>query len=147
MTSPNLSRLSGQVVAGLTGNAVSAAVVVVAVEEALRRQAGITFLHVVPEGQNRDDHAEAAAAMFRTVLRATGAGAVRCTFETMTGDAAAALVESCQDADLLVVGADDLTASARVADYCLEHCTCQVRVVTDPDGSPARAPVDLLSQL
>lgn len=139
MASPHQSRLSGQVVAGLTDNAVSASVVIVAAEESRRRQARITFIHVVPQGQNRDDHADAAAAMFRTVLRATGAGDIPYTFETMTGDAAAALVESCRDADLLVLGADDLTATARVADYCLEHCVCPVRVVTEENDSPAEA--------
>ena len=151
-TTPQLSRLSGHVVAGLLDNGLAAAVARVAVEEATVRNAKITFLHVVPDGLSSADHAAAAAAMFRTVLRANGVGAVAvaCTFETVSGDAGEALVVSCEDADLLVVGIDDTHDSDdsddsddvvnHVADYCSEHCACPVRVVTDRDTSIASDP-------
>ncbi|WP_295698534.1 hypothetical protein [Lapillicoccus sp.] len=141
-TTAPLSRLSGHVVAGLVDNGLAAAVARAAVEEATARHAKITFLHVVPDGLSSADHAVAAATMFRTVLRANGAGAVAvaCTFETVSGDAAEALVDSCEDAGVLVVGADDLDVTNHVADYCTEHCACPVRVVTDPDRTgPPRA--------
>ena len=139
---PHLSRLSGQVVAGLVDNRLAAAVASVAVEEAASRSARITFLHVVPEGLSSADHAVAAATMFRTVLEANGAGvtAVACTFETVAGDAAETLVACCEDADVLVVGTDDPHVRDHVADYCTEHCACPVRVVTEPLTSVDNAP-------
>lgn len=146
-TTPQLSRLSGHVVAGLVDNGLAPAVARAAVEEATVRNAKITFLHVVLDGLSSADHAAAAAAMFRTVLRANGVGAVRvaCTFETVSGDAGESLVKSCEDAVLLVVGTDDTDVVDHVADYCTEHCACPVRVVTNhtggaygvlPDSSP-----------
>lgn len=130
-TTPRLSRLSGHVVAGLVENRLAPAVATAAIEEATQRHAKITFLHVVPDGLSSADHAVAATAMFRTVLltNGAGAGAVACTFETVAGDAAETLVESCEDADVLVVGADDVLVRNHVADYCSEHCACPVRVV------------------
>lgn len=132
----NLSRHSGHVVAGLIDNVMATAVAAVAVDEATRRHASITFLHVVPEGLSTAAHADVAASMFQTVLRATGADpdGVTYTFETVSGDAAETLVESCADAEMLVVGADDADATVRVAQYCKEHSACAVRVV---GASPA----------
>ncbi len=137
----HLSRLSGHVVAGLLDNPLAAAVARAAVQEAAQRHTRITFLHVVPDGLSSADHAAAATAMFRTVLQANGTGvhAVASTFETVSGDAAEALVESCQDADILVVGADAVDVTNHVADYCTEHSACPVRVVTDPHGSTGSA--------
>lgn len=136
-TSPAVSSThTGHVVAGLVNNALAGAVAAAAVEEATTRHTRVHFLQVLPDGLSLEDHAEVAATLFEVALAAMhGSHGLACTFETVAGYAGPTLVERSVDAAILVVGVDDDHSTVRVADYCVEHCACDVRVVLDPLAS------------
>lgn len=124
---------AGDVVAGLINNGLASAVGAAAVREAAARGARIRFLQVLPSGMSADDHATAASVLFKVALRSLHQHQrMPCTFETVVGTPAEMLVDRSRGAALLVVGADAPDAAVRVADYCEQHCGCDVLVVSEP---------------
>ena len=119
------------VVAGLAHDAMAVPVALAAVREAVRRGSRVRFLQVLPVGLSEEDHAGVEAALFRIAIRALQAQPrVPCTFESVVGTPATTLVERSRHAALLVVGHDDPESVVAVAQYCQEHCECEVLVVT-----------------
>lgn len=117
----------------MVNNVFASAVGAAAVHEAAARGARIRFLQVLPAGMSADDHATAASVLFEVALKSLHRHQqMPCTFETVVGIAPEMLVERSRGAALLVVGADAPDAEVRVADYCQQHCVCDVLVVTEP---------------
>lgn len=118
----------GEVVVGLVNDGTAAAVAAAGIEEALGRGARIRFVQVVPESLGAAAASEADTTTFRAAMAAMrGRTRVRCTFELVTGSPQEALVERSHTASVLVLGED--RSAAMVARYCVEHATCQVRLV------------------
>jgi nucleotide-binding universal stress UspA family protein len=125
------------VVAGLVHDGLAPLVALAAVREAVRRGSRVRFLQVLPAGLSDEDHAGVEAALFSIAIKALHAQPrVPCTFESVVGTPATTLVEQTRQAALLVVGhnAPDSHAKSQVAvaEYCQEHCSCEVLVVTTP---------------
>jgi hypothetical protein len=125
------------VVAGLVHDGMAPLVALAAVREAVRRGSRVRFLQVLPAGLSEEDHAGVEAALFGIAIKALHAQPrVPCTFESVVGTPATTLVEQTRHAGLLVVGHDAPESHAppkvAVAEYCQEHCACEVLVVTTP---------------
>ena len=120
------------VVAGLVHDGLAALVAVAAVREAARRGSRVRFLPVLPAGLSEEDHAGVEAALFRAppIKALHTQPRMPCTFESVIGAPAATLVEQTRHAGLLVVGHDAPESPVRVAEYCQDHCACEVLVVT-----------------
>jgi len=123
----------GEVVAGLVDGPLARAVAAAAVREAVTRDARIRFLQVLPAGLGAAAHTQAATVLFRLSMSSlAGGGMIPVTFETVVGTAPQMLVERSRAALLLVVGADVPDARPAVASYCMEHCGCDVLIVSEP---------------
>ena len=125
------------VVAGLVHDGMAPLVALAAVREAVRRGSRVRFLQVLPAGLSEEDHAGVEAALFGIAIKALHAQPrVPCTFESVVGPPAPTLVEQSRHAALLVVGHDapesHETSRVAVAEYCQEHCQCEVLVVATP---------------
>jgi nucleotide-binding universal stress UspA family protein len=125
------------VVAGLVHDGLAPLVALAAVREAVRRGSRVRFLQVLPAGLSEADHAGVEAALFSIAIKALHAQPrVPCTFESVVGTPATTLVEQSRHAALLVVGHDAPESHEKsqvaVAEYCQEHCACEVLVVTTP---------------
>jgi nucleotide-binding universal stress UspA family protein len=125
------------VVAGLVHDAMAPLVALAAVREAVRRGSRVRFLQVLPADLSEADHAGVEAALFSIAIKALRAQPrVPCTFESVVGTPATTLVEESRHAALLVVGHGAPESHAKsqvaVAEYCQEHCACEVLVVTTP---------------
>lgn len=135
----------GEVVAGLVEGPLARAVAAATVGDAVTRNARIRFLQVLPTGLGAAAHTEAASVLFRIAMTAlAGGGMLPVTFETVVGTAPQMLVDRSRGALLLIVGADAPDARPAVASYCMEHCGCDVLVVSEPllsgsVGNPALA--------
>jgi hypothetical protein len=121
------------VVAGLVHDGLAALVASAAVREAAQRGSRIRFLQVLPAGLSEEDHSGVEAALFSIAIKALHTQpSTSCTFESVVGAPAATLVEQSRHAGLLVVGHDASESPVRVAEYCQDHCACEVMVVTAP---------------
>lgn len=121
------------VVAGLIHDGLAPLVAQAAVREAVRRGSRVRFLQVLPAGLSEEDHSGVEAALFGIAIKALHSQPrVPCTFESVVGTPAPTLVEQTRHAALLVVGHDAPESEVAVAEYCQEHCACEVLVVTTP---------------
>jgi hypothetical protein len=123
------------VVAGLVNDGSATLVAGAAVREAVHRGARVRFIQVLPPGLSAEDRSERDVAMFGVALKALHRQRrVPCTFETVDGDVARALVERSRGAAVLVVGRDSADSVVRVGQYCQENACCDVLTVAGPDS-------------
>jgi len=146
---------SGPVVVGVDGSQGSARALAWALREARDRQGPVRVVtawawggstgpgsagaHVDRQARQARQNQEA---LVRAVLARFPGALPQLTAELVQGDAASALIERAQDAELLVLGSRGLSSPAdtvlgSVADACLRHCPCPVVVI------PADSPLDL----
>jgi len=119
-----------EVIAGLVNDGSARAVAAAAVREAADRVARVRFVQVIPVGERAQGDTGADDAVFTTALGALrGHSRIHCTFELATGEAHRVLVERSHRASLLVVGEDQSTPEASIAQYCRLHASCDVRTV------------------
>ena len=124
------------VVAGLVNDGMATLVARAAVREAVHRGSRVRFVQVLPAGLSAEARTELDVTMFGVALRALHRQRrVPCTFETVEGDAARALVERSRGSAVLVVGRDAPDAVDPVGEYCQQHAFCDVLTVADPDSS------------
>jgi hypothetical protein len=127
------SRQPAEVVAVLVDDGSAAAVAIVAVEEAVDRQAPVRFLQIISSYHDEEGRALAEEAMFRAGLRALhGHPRTHSVFEVVRNRPTAVVRTRSRDAALVVVGVeapDQGRGRRSLAERCGSVSSCPVRTV------------------
>ena len=127
------SRQPAEVVAVLVDDGSAAAVAIVAVEEAVDRQAPVRFLQIISSYHDEEGRALAEEAMFRAGLRALhGHPRTHSVFEVVRNRPTAVVRTRSRDAALVVVGVeapDQGRGRRSLAERCGSVASCPVRTV------------------
>ena len=127
------SRQPAEVVAVLVDDGSATAVAIVAVEEAVERQAPVRFLQIISSYHDEEGRALAEEAMFRAGLRALhGHPRTHSVFEVIRSHPTAVVRTRSRDAALVVVGVEVSGQGRRrrsLAERCRRVASCPVRTV------------------